>query len=169
MMIVMSQFWKYDEYEPYFAKRYDEFDFIYNKEKEPVGISIQDDVEYIYFLKERNSKAYMNNYNKKQYEYNWKYEGYDCEVEVLSSISLWKYGNKSIYVFIKTDDFWIRRYVDCSDIQNSSDFKNIKRIQDITNPYIKKMINIYEKYHLIIREAYQKGCEELKLDKDDKI
>lgn len=163
---LFSQLWRYDDYNPYFVENYDGFDFIYNKENEPVGVSLQDDTEYIYFLKERDSKAYINDYNKKQHEYNWKYEGYECEVELMSSTSLWIYGKKSIYVFIKTDDFWIRRYVDCSNIQNSSDFENIKNIQDIVNPYITKMINIYEKYHQQIKQTYQNGCEELMRSKD---
>ena len=98
-----------------------------------------------------------------------KYEGYECEVELMSSTSLWIYGKKSIYVFIKTDDFWIRRYVDCSNIQNSSDFENIKNIQDIVNPYITKMINIYEKYHQQIIQTYQNGSEELMRSKDELV
>ena len=166
---LFSQLWGYNDYNPYFVENYDGFDFIYNKENEPVGVSLQDDTEYIYFLKERDSKAYINDYNKKQHEYNWKYEGYECEVELMSSTSLWIYGKKSIYVFINTDDFWIRRYVDCSNIQNSSDFENIKNIQDIVNPYITKMINIYEKYHQQIIQTYQNGSEELMRSKDELV
>lgn len=54
---LFSQLWRYNDYNPYFVKNYDGFDFIYNKENEPVGVSLQDDTEYIYFLKERDSKA----------------------------------------------------------------------------------------------------------------
>ena len=47
---LFSQLWGYNDYNPYFVESYDGFDFIYNKENEPVGVSLQDDTEYIYFL-----------------------------------------------------------------------------------------------------------------------
>lgn len=164
-LVIISQLWNYNSYDPYFTKDYNGITFIYDKDNEPIGVSYQNDIESIFFLKERNSKVYTNDYNKKEHQYQWNYEEYTCEIEIMKNTSIFRYGEKSIYIFIKSNDFWIRRHINCSNINNDLDLKNIKNVQKLVNPYISQMINIYEKYHQQIKQTYQKGSQELQKEK----
>lgn len=162
LILFYSQIWKEDDYNPYFVEDYGGIGFIYNyKESQPIGVEYPDDIKSIYFLKERNSRVFINDYDKKYMEYDWKYNDYECEVEIWKNTSIFRYNEKCIYIFIKVKDFWIRKEIDCSSIKNSSDFEDKAKIQELTNPHIKKIVNIYEKNHQKIEEVYEKGCKEL--------
>lgn len=161
--LILSQLWKYEHNNTYLIKDYNNFDFIYDyNQKKPLGVLYQEDVESIYFLKDKQySHYFINDYNHKYLEYQWKYKNYNCNIEIMKNTSLFTYGKKSIYVAIETDDFWILREIDCYDIKNSSDFQNSQKINELTLSFIEEMIKLYESSHNQIKEIYQMGQEEL--------
>lgn len=168
IIVVLCQLYNPEPYHPYFFKEWNEsIGFTYDyKEQKPVGIVYTDDVHNIYFLKDRYSKDCENRYIKKVKEYQWNYQGYPCIVELNKNTALIRYGQKSAFLFMKVDDFWIRQFIDFTEMPENPDFENLHDIQTIMTPYMERMLNIYKNHHQQIQEAYQNGCEELLKSED---
>lgn len=166
IIVVLRQLYNSESYHPYFFKEWNEsISFTYDyKEQKPVGVVYNDDVNYIYFLKDRYSQDHHNQYIKKVKEYQWDYQGYQCIVELNKNTVLIRYGQKSAFLFMKVDDFWIRQFIDFTELSGNLDFENFHDIQTIMTPYMERMLDIYKNHH----QQIQNGCEEL-LKSDDKV